>query len=1288
MQNTPFQNFAFISYRHTNGRWARWLQRKLEAYRLPATIRKSLPHQTRIRPVFRDNTDLSSGLLKDELRKELERSRFLIVLCSRDLAHKSDYVDFEIECFLEMGRAQNIIPFIIDGVPHAENPEDECFPKALLRMEDTPLGVDVQKDSRRKALIRLIAYLLGVRFDALWQRDLRKQRAKGLSAAAAAVLLLLGGLWAYDYFMPKARHYTDYALRYGIPVGIEELTASQTRESESFYTIVTSRNQVRELRHENAYGVITSEVPDYDGERPAWVKYDTYSGDALRVARYFDPYGKPLMTLRYSDFFGEDGKTQTVDFYQGYNDSVAQNMIGNLAGANASVFDSMASGANRSRIIRNIVSYTDEGFEARVLFASDTRSLTSYAADANGVYGREYEVNALGQRTRIYYLNAMGERTALPNGVNSMAVEYLGGRAARIGYLDTSDRPIRGEPGFAWETLDYDANLNNDRVSYYDAEGTLTLSSDGYARSEASFRDGLMVRYSVFDASLEPCYREGFSTQLAEYKDGLPIRIVYLDAEGNPSPNRDGHAEYRVSYDEDHRILRTESRDALGALCMNAYGYAIREYAYDEHGNLIRGQHLDPEGRPCYNSTGECLVEYEYQDDKATAVHYLDGSGRPVVNPYYGFASFLIAYTDDNASRYTYLDAEGNLCCGKDGYAEIRYKYQDGNATEVSYFGADGRPCLYEGAASQQMDYQNGRVVRSRYFDVNGAPKLNSGGYMEYRNEYDSLGRLTQQGYYGADGQPTRCSDGYGFLRYEYDAYGRKTQEAYFSAGLQPANDISGIHGIRYTYDQNGNVLSLRYINLQDSPVNKDGYTAEERAYDRRGNLIERALYQETGVTKWPVEGNQGWSVKKMAYDGRNRLISDSYFDKNGASCRDENGIHGYLYEYDARGNRTLTRYLDTDGQPMSTVGAYRAEYDEKGLVTCERWFAPDGSVASRTTYEYDARGRRVRTRYWQGEDEPTLSGGYHALQQTYDGFGHEVKAEYFGTDGQPIEIPDGYAVKITEYDEYGRPFAEEYRDSEGTLCLFQGEYARVEWNYNQQGLWAEAHFIDDKGSVSSPVAGMRWTYDNYYNTQTAYYGPNGQPVVNPKTGYAIVRYEWAGGLKVSESYFDPLGQPLEVDGVARRTWEHDEYGIIVEIACYHADGSLILENQISSKQVLITSVSPDMPGDALGLKAGDVLLALGDWRYDVSADSGAAIDALSAYIKRANGKTIPATFLRTLEDGSERVFTVYFGYGSMGVSFQDALITDVFHEHLLEVLARQTAQSGGGEEASGLAEG
>lgn len=107
-----FQYYAFISYKHEDEKWAKWLQHKLENYKLPSIIRKEIPRLPRyIRPVFRDKTDLGVGQLTESLRKELELSQYLIVICSSEAA-KSEWVGKEIDAFISMGRTDNIIPFI------------------------------------------------------------------------------------------------------------------------------------------------------------------------------------------------------------------------------------------------------------------------------------------------------------------------------------------------------------------------------------------------------------------------------------------------------------------------------------------------------------------------------------------------------------------------------------------------------------------------------------------------------------------------------------------------------------------------------------------------------------------------------------------------------------------------------------------------------------------------------------------------------------------------------------------------------------------------------------------------------------------------------------------------------------------------------------------------------------------------------------------------------------------------------------------------------------------------
>jgi len=64
---------AFISYSHSDEAWARWLQRALEGYRLPKSLRQSHPNlPARLFPIFRDRDELASGGdLSESIRKAI-----------------------------------------------------------------------------------------------------------------------------------------------------------------------------------------------------------------------------------------------------------------------------------------------------------------------------------------------------------------------------------------------------------------------------------------------------------------------------------------------------------------------------------------------------------------------------------------------------------------------------------------------------------------------------------------------------------------------------------------------------------------------------------------------------------------------------------------------------------------------------------------------------------------------------------------------------------------------------------------------------------------------------------------------------------------------------------------------------------------------------------------------------------------------------------------------------------------------------------------------------------------
>lgn len=192
MATNIFGNFAFISYSHSDMAVAKWIQKRLEQFKLPTEIHNEIDAQSRyLRPIFRDQSDLNTGILGDELRRHLERSKYLILICSKNSA-KSQWVSDEARAFVELGRLEHIIPVIIsDG----QTPERDLFPKYLRDyFSSNPnselLGVNIGEVGREKALIRIVSKMLDVEFDSLWNRHLRQKRTRIITSSLLSTAIL------------------------------------------------------------------------------------------------------------------------------------------------------------------------------------------------------------------------------------------------------------------------------------------------------------------------------------------------------------------------------------------------------------------------------------------------------------------------------------------------------------------------------------------------------------------------------------------------------------------------------------------------------------------------------------------------------------------------------------------------------------------------------------------------------------------------------------------------------------------------------------------------------------------------------------------------------------------------------------------------------------------------------------------------------------------------------------------------------------------------------------------
>ena len=186
------QYFAFISYKREDQKWAQWLQEKLEHYKLPTNLNGKTDLPKEIRPVFRDKSELAAGVLAHEIHRALEQSKYLILICSRNAA-RSEWVNKEVQTFIDMGRTDLIIPFIIEDTTNPAITVEDCFPRAIkdLPSDKELLGVNINEMGRDAAAVKVVAHMFGLKFDDLWQRHERERKRRRYIITSAIIVFAM-----------------------------------------------------------------------------------------------------------------------------------------------------------------------------------------------------------------------------------------------------------------------------------------------------------------------------------------------------------------------------------------------------------------------------------------------------------------------------------------------------------------------------------------------------------------------------------------------------------------------------------------------------------------------------------------------------------------------------------------------------------------------------------------------------------------------------------------------------------------------------------------------------------------------------------------------------------------------------------------------------------------------------------------------------------------------------------------------------------------------------------------
>ncbi|MBQ4257728.1 MAG: toll/interleukin-1 receptor domain-containing protein, partial [Clostridia bacterium] len=830
--DSGYTYFAFISYRRTDSRWANWLKRRLQSYRLPQRTRRNhrdLPQ--RFSPVFLDKTNLTPGLLDEGLRAEVQASKYLIVICSRAAREKSQYLDDEIQYFLDGGGdPSRISPFIVDPSPR---PEEECFPLRLRELckKQTILGANIYDSGKRSAFLKVIARMHGLRLEEIESDDTRRRRKKTLIASLSGAAFLLcaaaAGYFCWDYYSPKTAYYLDYTERFGIPEGIGPLSEKEILSASGHYSIVSSRRRVRELRFENAFGQLKAHSSTADHDRPVRATYEYSENDELDKVTWYNTSGDLVLIMNYANL-------QTVDLQFETNDSYVGSTF---LHANNPLEDSDLSGEQLQNVSRYLLDYDENGFLREMRYVSNP-AYNNVAFDSDGISGLRYERDETGRVSRLWYLSYTGERGSarfpedyrilgLNNGVAGISFSYNGkNEVEEYTYLDAEGAPIRNSREFASAKIVYDTSHNPVETRFYSVSG-------------------------------EPVRQTGgFSVYALEY-DAHGNRTVsrFLGTGGEPVLNSDGFASAAAEYDSWGKMLRADFYGTDGKLTELPEGYASAVFEYGAAGKLSREDFLDCEGNPVLNSDGFASQTWRHDENgRVLETSYLGTDGKPVQNAN-GCARNTLQYNaQGRCELFSCFGVNGEPCLNKDGFSSFTQKYDEmGNLTELRFFGTDGKPILIaEGYALLRSVYdERGNLIAERYYGISEEPVLCSGGYASQEYEYDEGGRITQSRYYGADGNLIMLPSHFAMQRQSFNRSGKCAEVSYYGTDESLCLNADGFALLRMKYDDSGRLSETRYYGTDGAPILRaGGYAGFTSTFDKNGQLT---LYQYLGADGEPV---------------------------------------------------------------------------------------------------------------------------------------------------------------------------------------------------------------------------------------------------------------------------------------------------------------------------------------------------------------------------------------------------------------------------------------------------
>lgn len=879
--NVRYVYYAFISYRRTDAKWAEWLQDKLQSFHLPTRLCRKYPMlPARLSPVFLDKKNLTAGELEECLKKELEVSKYLIVICSRKALEKPYYLNKEISLFLETGHSpEQIIPFIVDDAPH---PETECFPPELqtICQNASLLGVNIFDAGERSAFLKVVAYMHGLRLTELESAEDRrlKRRRRNLAIVISMIVIVLAsvGYYLWDYYVPKVGYYLDYTTKNGLPVGIHALKGEQRAETGDWYRIKSWGDYRYELRHENSMGHLEDHPEgDFVG-RPTMAVYECVNGKLDRVI-YYNKNEKPEMEMEY--WTGTNDRVATV-MLRAVGTELVNNVHLNsnmlsMIGNSWKLFSIMQDQINKSAITRYLYDLDENGYITMVRYAKDG----NYAvADENGIYGIKYELDDMGRVLKQYFLT-LDEETVKADNVQKYTQRNAGMCSKEFRYdekdrltdiicYDMNDEPILNEQGWMICRFIYSEDKNiycAKRVEYLNATGKLMQNELLYAAVENHYNEkSQLCEQYYFGTNGKATYtNSGVMTRIQYDSNGYINGLWKLTPDGSPLVYDEDFVSGSWDFNDDHgNLLIRTTRNAYNELTPDENGVCIALYKYLDDGRIELVQYMDQNEKPVRSAQGMAAIKYQYEDQQ-TVIFFLDEDLMPVENNE-GVAGVVQIFNDQgNLSKTFCFGLDNKPRRASDGSYGSEYTYDDsGHCCSIVPLGADLKPTvLPSGAARAVMtfDSRHGRLSMIEQLDEHGNRCNGSTGIAAEIYEYNKYGNPTRSYFVDAEGnlvfqEDMQCA----LVEREYDGSCLIREKFYDADGkpitLLEINDQGEV--VRQVYymppdesdEQNPDAMAYTVFEYYDPQNQYDPVRQEMTVYDAAGKPQVGLMVDKDGV--------------------------------------------------------------------------------------------------------------------------------------------------------------------------------------------------------------------------------------------------------------------------------------------------------------------------------------------------------------------------------------------------------------------------------------------------------